>query len=103
VKPIDLTDCENLFDVVTAIHERLAALEAKETVQNSVIALKDIESFIEGRMKCAIPVQMLGAYRDVLFLVRQHINATKGPCDHSSSHHHEIAITKCDICFKEWI
>lgn len=65
--------------------------------------LKDIESFIEGRMKCAIPMQMLGAYRDVLFLVRQHINATKGPCDHSPIHHHETAITKCDICFKEWI
>ena len=30
MKPIDLTDCENLFDVVVAIHNRLDALENRE-------------------------------------------------------------------------
>lgn len=59
---------------------RQDTMESPGTATNTTqpaIALKDIESFIVGRMGCAIPAQMIGAYRDVLFLVRQHINSAQ--------------------------
>ncbi len=45
-----------------------------ETLDKELLALQDILSFCKGRMELDIDKASLAAYRDVKYLVRQHIN-----------------------------
>ena len=51
-----------------------SASEGPNNAESVAIALKDIESFCEGRISIG---RMSEAYRDVLGLVRQHINSAQ--------------------------
>ena len=54
-----------------------------ENTVNPLVALKDIESFCKSRKEQVTNDFMKTAFRDVLFLVRQHIHSLKGNQDAS--------------------
>ena len=47
---------------------------------NELLALKDILSFCEERLKLITDKKVKTGYRDIKYLVKQHINIRKNKC-----------------------
>ena len=66
--------------------------------------LNDLESFINGRLELGISDEMKSAYKDVRFLVRQHIKsgdkATEKTCPYCGSHKIIMFDSDNDLCQK---